>query len=55
MTAAGCMAKNPFIPGDLDRALLIDLSDRLGVYDVDDHLRYLLRDHFWTALESVSL
>ena len=49
------LAKNPFIPGDLDRALLIDLSDRLGVYDVDDHLRYLLRDHFWTALETVSL
>ncbi len=48
-------AKNPYIPSDLDRALLLDLSDRLGVYDVEDHIRYLLRDHFWEALESISL
>jgi hypothetical protein len=44
------MRGRPYIPGDLDRALLLDLSSRLGVYDLDDHLRYLLRDHFWQVL-----
>ncbi|TQM54608.1 NYN domain-containing protein [Humibacillus xanthopallidus] len=46
------LAERPYIPNDLDRALLLDLSARLGVYDVDEHLRYLLRDHFWEVLGS---
>jgi hypothetical protein len=46
------LAERPYIPNDLDRALLLDLSARLGVYDVDEHLRYLLRDHFWDVLGS---
>ncbi|GAA2471433.1 NYN domain-containing protein [Terrabacter carboxydivorans] len=41
------MSQRPFIPGELDRALLLDLSARLDRYDVEDHLRFLLRDHFW--------
>ena len=41
------VSQKPFIPGDLDRALLLDLSARLDRYDVEDHLRFLLRDHFW--------
>jgi uncharacterized LabA/DUF88 family protein len=48
------MSQKPFIPSDLDRALLLDLSARLGVYDVDEHLRYLLRDHFWQVLASAA-
>ncbi len=43
-------SEKPYIPSDLDRALLLDLSARMGVYDVDEHLRYLLRDHFWEVL-----
>lgn len=43
-------SEKPYIPSDLDRALLLDLSARLGVYDVDEHLRFLLRDHFWQVL-----
>ncbi|WP_404389634.1 NYN domain-containing protein [Humibacillus xanthopallidus] len=43
-------SEKPYIPSDLDRALLLDLSARIGVYDVDEHLRYLLRDHFWEVL-----
>jgi hypothetical protein len=45
-------SEKPYIPSDLDRALLLDLSARMGVYDVDEHLRYLLRDHFWEVLGS---
>ncbi|MBC9820524.1 NYN domain-containing protein [Terrabacter sp. MAHUQ-38] len=41
------MSQRPFIPGDLDRALLLDLSARLDRYDVEEHLRFLLRGHFW--------
>ena len=41
------MSQKPFIPGDLDRALLLDLSARLDRYDVEDQLRFVLRDHFW--------
>jgi hypothetical protein len=48
------LSEKPYIPNDLDRALLLDLSARLGVYDVDEHLRYLLRDHFWQVLASAA-
>jgi uncharacterized LabA/DUF88 family protein len=41
------MSQKPFIPGDLDRALLLDLSARLDRYDVEDQLRFVLRHHFW--------
>src|SRR6478735_7134735 len=36
------MSQKPFIPGDLDRALLLDLSARLDRYDVEDQLRFVL-------------
>ena len=38
------------IPGDIDRALLTDLSARTGHYYIDDHDRYLLRERFWVTL-----
>ncbi|GAA3694401.1 hypothetical protein GCM10022399_08700 [Terrabacter ginsenosidimutans] len=47
------MSQKPFIPGDLDRALLLDLSARLDRYDVEDHLRFLLRDHFWEQVKKL--
>ena len=37
----------PSIPRDIDRAMLMDLSDALGVYDLSDPLRFRLRDRFW--------
>jgi uncharacterized LabA/DUF88 family protein len=37
----------PSIPRDIDRALLLDLSDGLGVYDLNDRMRFRLRDRFW--------
>jgi hypothetical protein len=41
----------PSIPRDIDRALLTDLSEVLGVYDLSDALRYRLRDAFWEVVE----
>ncbi len=45
----------PMIPGDLDRALLVDLSNRSGVYDIPDDARYALRDRFWTLVDKIRL
>ncbi|PRY52474.1 uncharacterized LabA/DUF88 family protein [Knoellia remsis] len=44
---ASLRESKPTIPGDLDRALLHDLSSRAGVYDIDDGSRHLVRDRFW--------
>jgi uncharacterized LabA/DUF88 family protein len=43
----------PLIPGDIDRALLTDLSGRTGHYYIEDQDRYLLRERFWVALSGV--
>ena len=39
----------PSIPRDIDRALLLDLCDSLGIYDLSDPVRFRLRDLFWEA------
>jgi uncharacterized LabA/DUF88 family protein len=41
----------PSIPRELDRALLLDLSDALDVYDLSDPVRFELRDRFWARLD----
>lgn len=41
------MILQPSIPRDVDRALLRDLSDALGTYDLTDTTRHELRAHFW--------
>ena len=43
-------AERPYIPRDLDRTLLLDMSSRLGIYDVDERTRLALREHFWEVL-----
>lgn len=40
-------ANRPSIPQDVDRALLLDLSDALGIYDLSDKVRHQLRARFW--------
>ncbi|MEO7130197.1 MAG: NYN domain-containing protein [Dermatophilaceae bacterium] len=40
----------PYIPQDLDRTLLLDLSSRIGIYEIDEHTRHVLREHFWIVL-----
>jgi uncharacterized LabA/DUF88 family protein len=44
----------PQIPGDIDRALLTDLSARTGHYYIEEHDRYLLRERFWVALTKLA-
>lgn len=48
-------ASKPTIPGELDRALLLDLSGRAGVYDIDDVSRQEVRDRFWFHVARVRL
>ena len=45
--AGGTPKSRPSVPRDLDRALLVDLSDALDVYDLTDPIRYRLRERFW--------
>jgi hypothetical protein len=52
---ADLRAGRPTIPGDLDRALLVDLSSRAGVYDIPDGARHALRERFWVLLDRVRL
>lgn len=37
----------PSIPREIDKALLLDLSDALEAYDISDPVRFRLRDRFW--------
>lgn len=46
------LAARPSIPRDLDRAMLVDMSDRLGTYDIDEPTRHELRARFWEVLEA---
>lgn len=41
----------PSIPRDVDRALLVDLSDALDMPDITDSIRYRLRDRFWMQVD----
>jgi uncharacterized LabA/DUF88 family protein len=45
----------PMIPGELDRALLHDLSSRAGVYDIDDASRHEVRERFWFHVARIRL
>lgn len=41
----------PSIPRDIDKALLTDLSDRLGEIDLDEVVRHKLRAQFWAKYD----
>lgn len=45
------LADRPSIPRDLDRALLVDLSAAINVYDLSDRVRVRLRGRFWEAVD----
>lgn len=49
---AGLNAGRPSIPREIDRALLLDLSDALDVYDLDDPVRVRLRARFWEKFDA---
>lgn len=48
---AELVASRPSIPQDVDRALLLDLSDALGVNHLDDAVRHQLRARFWDEVD----
>jgi uncharacterized LabA/DUF88 family protein len=41
----------PNIPAEIDRTLLNDLSNKLGIFDLPQPARFALRDAFWDAVE----
>ena len=46
--------RKPSIPPELDRALLVDLSTRLGAYEISEPVRFRLRTRFWEAAETAA-
>lgn len=48
-------AAHPTVPGELDRALLLDLSSRSGAYDIDDAARHGVRERFWHHVGRIRL
>ncbi len=44
-------ASRPSIPQEIDKALLLDLSDALGIYELPEQLRHQLRSRFWAEVE----
>ncbi|HIY67091.1 MAG TPA: NYN domain-containing protein [Candidatus Agrococcus pullicola] len=46
------LTRRPTIPSELDRALLVDLSEALGDYYLGDGMRVELRSKFWEAVEA---
>jgi hypothetical protein len=44
---ADLLRGEPTIPSEIDRALLVDLSNRLGIYALDEPTRHILRSRFW--------
>jgi hypothetical protein len=44
-------AAKPSIPRDIDRALILDASEALDMYDVSEPIRFRLRDRFWERFE----
>ena len=46
---ADLLRGEPTIPSEIDRALLVDLSNRLGIYALDEPTRHILRSRFWVV------
>ncbi|WP_116116305.1 NYN domain-containing protein [Austwickia chelonae] len=46
-------AGQPSIPSEIDRALLLDLSDEIQVYDVPEQVRFELRARFWSSAQEI--
>lgn len=46
-------AGKPSIPRDIDKALLTDLSDRLGEEDLSEPVRHRLRARFWEQYDQI--
>lgn len=52
--ALGALADGrPSIPQDIDKALLLDLSDALAMYELSDLVRVRLRSRFWQKYDEL--
>lgn len=47
------LAAKPSIPAEVDRTLLTDLSNKLGVYELPQYTRHALREAFWETVEKL--
>ncbi|MCW2140001.1 NYN domain-containing protein [Actinoplanes cyaneus] len=47
------MVARPSIPREIDKALLTDLSDRLGGVELNETVRHMLRTSFWEKYDEV--
>lgn len=45
------MRGKPSIPRDVDRALLVDVSDTIGIEDLPESIRFRIRARFWDLAE----
>lgn len=45
------MRGKPSIPRDVDRALLVDVSDTIGIEDLPESIRFRIRARFWELAE----
>ena len=43
----------PSIPREIDRALLLDASDALDVYDIGESIPFRLPERFWEKYDAV--
>lgn len=50
-TISALRSAKPSIPSDLDRALLVDIADALGINNLPESIRFRLRDRFWIHVD----
>lgn len=50
-TIAALKSAQPSIPSDIDRALLVDIADALGINNLPEPIRFRLRDRFWDHVD----
>ena len=50
---ADLLGRKPYVPREIDRALLVDFSSRIGMYEIDEVSKYRLRDRFWALAPDI--
>ncbi len=50
---ADLFGRKPYVPREIDRALLVDFSSRIGMYEIDEVSKFRLRDRFWALAPEI--
>ncbi len=50
---ADLLGRKPYVPREIDRALLVDFSSRIGMYEIDEVSKFRLRDRFWALAPEI--